>query len=475
MHVNLLLLLATLLLMSECDGQKDSTNSGKVPKNSGKVPKDSGKVPTKTGKVPTNSGKVPTNSGKVPSDPGKMPKSSGEVPTKIGKVPTNNSRQLLEGLFAVALKANKPVKKDGTKKPARLNALKSSLAYAVNFMAKRGKISLENPRGEKEKEPKAILIELITIYNELQSDIENEIKSWQKSDQKGKGKNGQKGKKENGQKEQRFLRFVARSLEIEWDANAFLGGQDNEDEDLYAGEGRDGYNGINFNHPICYIIFILDDANRRRRRRKRIPSPNAVDVTCLSLLFLGFAIYICCKSSMSYARASHAQAQANAFGTMPSQNELVVATAPQIQSALAAFEAITSIPYEASVNEEENSCAICLDPIENGTMVKPLPCKHIFHNKCIYSWIKQHITCPMCRDALSMTKAVRVSSNGQANGATNGNGGGSARGTATVANPREVVIDMPSADGQNGENAVGTGTDGAEINRHNNGTENGPN
>ncbi|KAL3069926.1 hypothetical protein niasHT_031408 [Heterodera trifolii] len=154
---------------------------------------------------------------------------------------------------------------------------------------------------------------------------------------------------------------------------------------------------------------------------------------------------------------------------------VVVGTPTQIQSALAAFETLTSIPYEANANEEENSCAICLDPIENGTMVKPLPCKHIFYNKCIYSWIKQHITCPMCRDALSMTKAVRVSSNGQANGATNGNGGGSARGTATVANPREVVIDMPSADGQNGENAVGTGTDGAEINRHNNGTENGPN
>ncbi|KAL3078138.1 hypothetical protein niasHT_033113 [Heterodera trifolii] len=156
---------------------------------------------------------------------------------------------------------------------------------------------------------------------------------------------------------------------------------------------------------------------------------------------------------------------------MPSQNAVVVVATPtQIQSALAAFETITSIPYEAKANEEDNSCAICLDPIENGTMVKPLPCKHIFHNKCIYSWIKKHITCPMCRDALSMTNAVGVSSNGQANGATNGNGNGSAQGTAAVANPQEVVIDMPSADGQNVRNTVETETDGAEMNRHNNGT-----
>ncbi|KAL3070322.1 hypothetical protein niasHS_016149 [Heterodera schachtii] len=121
---------------------------------------------------------------------------------------------------------------------------------------------------------------------------------------------------------------------------------------------------------------------------------------------------------------------------MPSQNMVVVATPARIQSVLAALETITSIPYEANANEEDNSCAICLDTIENGTMVKPLPCngKHIFHNKCIKSWIKQHITCPMCRDALAMTNAVGISSNGQVNGATNGNGNGSARGTAAVAN-----------------------------------------
>ncbi|KAL3070320.1 hypothetical protein niasHS_016147 [Heterodera schachtii] len=88
--------------------------------------------------------------------------------------------------------------------------------------------------------------------------------------------------------------------------------------------------------------------------------------------------------------------------TMPSENEFVVATPKQIQSALAALETITPIPYEANANEEDNCCAICLDLIENETMVKPLPCNHIFHNKCIKSWLKEHITCPFCRDALSM-------------------------------------------------------------------------
>ncbi|KAL3070323.1 hypothetical protein niasHS_016150 [Heterodera schachtii] len=350
MHVNLLLLLATLLLMGECDGQKDSTNSGKVPtktgkvptktgklpkssgevpKSSGEVPKSSGEVTTKTGKVPTkngnvpkSSGEVPTKTGKVPKSSGEVPKSSGEVPKKTGKVPAQMilAREpktqipsfsggfiflLLEKMRVIfvlllatllligecdgqkdstnsgkvptktgkvptktgemprnsgELPTNHSAKKkgkapndsgkvpsdlgkmptqiilDGSKKSARQNALNESLAYAVNFMAKRGKIPLESPRGEKENEPKAILIELITIYDNLQMDIEKAIKSWQKGDQKGKNgqkgkkENGQKGKEENGQKKQRFLQFVARSLEVKWDANAFSGGQENEDD-----------------------------------------------------------------------------------------------------------------------------------------------------------------------------------------------------------------------------------------------------
>ncbi|KAL3108204.1 hypothetical protein niasHT_018612 [Heterodera trifolii] len=338
--------------------------------------------------------------------------------------------QLLEGLFAVIVKANEAMKTENTNKlSTRKNELKQSLAYAVFFMAKRGKISLESPRGKKENKPKAILIELIDIYNELQLDIEKTVKSWQKGkeekEQKGKKENEQKGERENKQKERRFFQFVARSLEIEWDANAFCtnGQNDNDDDDERLAQ------------KIVLIIFGI-----------------------------ALVVLIFCKYNSFHQLLS--RPHANGVASVPKK---------QTQSAaFTAFKTLTSIPYEANANEEENSCAICLDPIENGTMVKPLPCKHIFHNKCIYSWIKQHITCPMCRDALSMKKAVGVSSNGQANGATNGNGGGSAQGTAAVANPQDVVIDIPS-DGQNGGNTVGTGTDGAEPNRHNNGTANGPN
>jgi len=58
-------------------------------------------------------------------------------------------------------------------------------------------------------------------------------------------------------------------------------------------------------------------------------------------------------------------------------------------------------------------CNICLQPFENGEMLKVLDCgqgetanvgpeaqhsqKHIFHRDCILSWFKKKSECPLCR------------------------------------------------------------------------------
>ncbi|KAL3077832.1 hypothetical protein niasHS_011635 [Heterodera schachtii] len=99
----------------------------------------------------------------------------------------------------------------------------------------------------------------------------------------------------------------------------------------------------------------------------------------------------------------------------------------------------------------ELECTICLGEIEKETPVKLLailePCKHIFHNECIFEWLKNHKTCPICR----------------------------ANAKISVPSLNEVIIDVPSADGQNEGNNVGTGTDEVQVNQCNNGTANGPN
>ncbi|KAL3075640.1 hypothetical protein niasHS_012470 [Heterodera schachtii] len=281
----------------------------------------------------------------------------------------------------------------------------------------RGKIPLDIPRGEKEKEPKAILIELMDIYDEFQLDDNDMIENCQKggkNGQIGKEKYGQKGKEEKGQKERRFLQFVARCC------NSPPSSASQANEFGYAGTNKFRLKPRPWLSKIHYNYFWI----------------NAVLRDAPTML--------CC------------------WWTQPIRTSITCKYA-----AIDAFNALDEKFYVA--NEEGNSCPICKCEIVPGTMVKPLSCNHIFHNECISAWLSNHITCPYCRFEMATQSAVGVSSSGQENGATNGNG--VAQSTAAVGNPPEVVIDMPS-NGQNGGNTVGTGTDDTETNRHNNGTAN---
>ena len=38
--------------------------------------------------------------------------------------------------------------------------------------------------------------------------------------------------------------------------------------------------------------------------------------------------------------------------------------------------------------DNRESCAICLDDLKTGQMVKALACSHKFHEKCINNWLK---------------------------------------------------------------------------------------
>ncbi|KAE8555640.1 hypothetical protein TMatcc_002903 [Talaromyces marneffei ATCC 18224] len=68
----------------------------------------------------------------------------------------------------------------------------------------------------------------------------------------------------------------------------------------------------------------------------------------------------------------------------------------------AAETAIQSLPKKV-VDQEmlgvegRAECSICMDPVELGSEVTELPCKHWFHGDCIEMWLKQHNTCPHCR------------------------------------------------------------------------------
>ncbi|CRG83919.1 Mitochondria fission 1 protein [Talaromyces islandicus] len=73
---------------------------------------------------------------------------------------------------------------------------------------------------------------------------------------------------------------------------------------------------------------------------------------------------------------------------------------PATESAIQSLPKI-KINTEMLGTEGRAECSICMDPVELGTEVTELPCKHWFHGECIELWLKQHNTCPHCRRGIN--------------------------------------------------------------------------
>lgn len=58
-------------------------------------------------------------------------------------------------------------------------------------------------------------------------------------------------------------------------------------------------------------------------------------------------------------------------------------------------EAIEALP--TVVVKETSQCSVCLDDLETGSKAKQMPCKHVFHGRCIIPWLELHGSCPVCR------------------------------------------------------------------------------
>nr|GMD26556.1 E3 ubiquitin-protein ligase RING1-like [Ipomoea batatas] len=67
------------------------------------------------------------------------------------------------------------------------------------------------------------------------------------------------------------------------------------------------------------------------------------------------------------------------------------------------------VPARRSANEglervrvkETEACAVCLEEMGAGSEGTMLPCKHIFHGRCIHTWLEKADLCPLCRFQLS--------------------------------------------------------------------------
>lgn len=47
--------------------------------------------------------------------------------------------------------------------------------------------------------------------------------------------------------------------------------------------------------------------------------------------------------------------------------------------------------------EDELTCSVCLEQVNEGEIIRTLPCLHQFHSTCIDPWLRQQGTCPVCK------------------------------------------------------------------------------
>ncbi|CAL1413443.1 unnamed protein product [Linum trigynum] len=84
-------------------------------------------------------------------------------------------------------------------------------------------------------------------------------------------------------------------------------------------------------------------------------------------------------------------------------NNGMVPAAPEALAKLAAVEA-------ESVAGRGESCSICLDELGGGGgAAAAMPCKHVFHEQCIVSWLKRSHYCPICRFEMPTAEDARLS------------------------------------------------------------------
>ena len=57
------------------------------------------------------------------------------------------------------------------------------------------------------------------------------------------------------------------------------------------------------------------------------------------------------------------------------------------------------------LNLKDAKCMVCIDNFKTTQTVITLPCKHVFHTKCICPWLKEDHVCPICRDELPSKSA----------------------------------------------------------------------
>lgn len=74
----------------------------------------------------------------------------------------------------------------------------------------------------------------------------------------------------------------------------------------------------------------------------------------------------------------------------------------------AAQRALERMPVQRWAGGGGEGCAVCLEPLQPGELVRRLPCGHCFHQPCVDPWLLEQRSCPMCKMDILRHCAVRA-------------------------------------------------------------------
>ncbi|KAK4564938.1 hypothetical protein RGQ29_006830 [Quercus rubra] len=67
-----------------------------------------------------------------------------------------------------------------------------------------------------------------------------------------------------------------------------------------------------------------------------------------------------------------------------------------IPAAKSSIRALEKVRFQGGSNSIQQ-CTICMEEFRISSEVTRMPCSHIYHEKCIFKWLKTSHLCPLCR------------------------------------------------------------------------------
>ena len=61
---------------------------------------------------------------------------------------------------------------------------------------------------------------------------------------------------------------------------------------------------------------------------------------------------------------------------------------------------MTSAEIASKVGSNAQTCTVCMEPFEEGALVRTALCLHCFHKDCIDPWLRLHANCPICKSSI---------------------------------------------------------------------------